>query len=151
MKPNEELKIPQPGEFVRSLGRLLRTEEIPQPPLTDYIFEQVTATVGAMVNGIQVNSYGTFWDHGGEGSAVRSAIEEAKKVHEQFDGKLTIVVEKETTQVRRRLPEHQQECLYARGYHSFNGLSPVSQLNLPEPVVEVVWSSDNEEPIANSQ
>lgn len=144
MKPNEVLRIPEVGEYVRTLGRLVKVEEIPQPTLVDYIFEEVSATVRSLAGGRPLNEHGSFNEYYGEGTAVEAAIKEARRLHSHYGRSLTFIVERRTEQTRKRLPEYPSECIRAKGIANFVSTDWASQRDLPDPVVEIVWSSDNE-------
>ena len=139
--------MPLVNEYIRGLGRLVAIQEVPVlpvKPVVDYIFEEVTAEMQMMVNGIKVDDLGTLWDHGGLEDSVVSAIEEAKRFVKAY--KLTrksdaeIIVVRVVTQTRKR-PNRECENLYDKTVQHFEHLTTGSHWNVPDPVRTVVWSS----------
>ena len=115
----------------------------PPPPDKDYIFERVEANCELRFKGEVLKEMAGFNDFYGEGSAVKTAIEEmkayAKKRGIDSDSELEVVVVKVTSQFRAKPTDG--ENFYAKEFFNFRSLDIYTHRGLPEPVETVVWSS----------
>lgn len=150
MKDNQ-LKIPEVGEFVRNIGKLIKVETIqppPPPPYTDYIFEEEEARCELRYNGETIKHITTLNDFYGLGAGVTTAITEMKNycrnhnIHPYND--LEVVVIKIIRQYRANKLD--KGAFYSEGYYDFETKGEYSsQRGLPEPTEEIIWSSKNNE------
>lgn len=141
------MRLPEKGEFVRHIGRLVDIEEIqppPQPPpKRDYIFESITAVCEIRFNGETIKELQTLNDFYGLETSVKSAIEEMKefctKKNIGPESDIEVVVVRVAEQCRFRPSKN--ENFYDKQFFYFNYLDYGSRRDLPDPVKTVVWSS----------
>jgi hypothetical protein len=147
-----DLKIPQVGEYIRNVGKLIKVEDelpAPPPPTKDYIFEDIEAKCELYLksNGELLDKLGTINDFYGRETSVTTAIEEmkeyAKKRNITKDSELEVRVTKVVSLTRMK--PINQEAFYAKGYRDFQSREWGSKYQLPDPVETIVWSSKNEE------
>lgn len=146
---SDALKIPEMGEYVRFIGRLVDiVPERPQPPpKKDYILEEVGADIELRFNGERLKGLGSYSDFYGLETSVETAIKEAKEYAERKgigkDSELEVVVVKEVRRYRAR-PTNQ--AIVWTGYRDYAMFQPVDypDYGMPEPVRTEVWSSKNE-------
>ena len=135
-------RIPEVGEYVRSFGTLIDVQDVtpPQAKVTDYIFEDTTATWELRINGRKIQDYSTTCNGGEKDSCVAHAINCAKSLAKSL-GKTDaeIVVVKITTRVRMR--PNGREHFYAKEFQEFQPLHYGRHEGLPEEKREDVWSS----------
>src|SRR5437870_4946695 len=108
-------RLPNIGEHVRSVGTLVSIEDVTPVPVKtlDYIFQLVTARVESRLNGQVISPHVTFNEFYGEGTAVKAAIGEAKKLAESYGpSNVQFVVVKITEHIRKRPSWNQDENFY---------------------------------------
>lgn len=120
-----EPRLPKVGEYIRSVGVLVAIEEIPPkpvPPQIDYIFEQTEARCEMRFKGKGVNVIQTLWDHAGQGSAVKTAIEDMKSYakREEIDPSSDIEVVVVEVKTQYRFKPKDRECFYDRQFFGFD-------------------------------
>lgn len=145
----DKLKLPEIGEFVRNIGKLVKIEDIilpPPQPERDYIFEDIEAICEIFYKGELIKRLCTYNDFYGFGTSVETAIKEMKAY--AFERQITKSSELEVrvTQVvsQTRMKPNGRENFYMKGQGDFEYKPFGSKLNLPEPVATMVWSSKNE-------
>lgn len=148
-----EPKLPEAGEYVPGLGRVISVEDIqppPPPPVREWVVEVVTAEVEVRLNGKPLRHVGpgSFCDANfGEGSCIETAIREARKYcereHIAGDGRLEVVVVK-VIEYRRMVADASGEA----DYYGYRRLNPKSRVfgsgDVPETLRAEVWSSRGE-------
>lgn len=137
---SSDLRIPEIGETIRLVGRLVEIQDVAPPPPPkelDYIFVETTATVQIRANGIKITDECTLNDF--YGSAVDSAIKDAEKLAAQFGPGVEIVVIRNERYYRARPTG--RENFYAKGTVEFERLKHGCRRDLPDDTHEVVWSS----------
>jgi hypothetical protein len=144
-----EFKIPQVGEYVRNVGKLIKIEDVtPMPPPIekDYIFEYIEARCELIFRDEVIQELGTYNDFYGLGTSVETAIKEMKEYAEKKqivkDSELEVRVTKVVSQMRMK-PSN-QDNFYAPEYCDFEYKKVGGDSNLPEPVETIVWSSKND-------
>lgn len=145
---DSEPRLPVVGEFVRTVGTLVRIEVVtppPPPPETDYIFEKIEARCELRLrDGTELKKLQTLNDFYGLETSVETAIEEmeayAQKHNIGPDSDIEVVVVKVTSQCRAQ-PIYDQKNFYDKEFMDFNALPLGSKRGVAEPVEEVVWSS----------
>ena len=143
MDEKKKPRLPEVGEYVRGTGRLVSVEDVtPSPPakVEDWIFESVEAQV--VVQSLTekvIDEKGTYNEFYGEGTAVTTAIEEARKLAEHFGDGVVLVVVKRTS--RHRARPTREENFYAREFMDFKHLDHGCCRGIPEPTEEIVWRS----------
>lgn len=148
-KPDAVLRTPEQGQFVRGLGRLVRSELVPPPPppppVTDYIFEEITARWEVRAGGDVLQVKSTLWDFYGEGTSVSETLAEAKGYAKAKGfgpgSSVEVVAIKIVTQVRKRMTDSPHP--YTEGVAGFQP-SPYPSRGLPPPQESVVWSSQHD-------
>jgi len=143
----KDLKIPQVGEFVRHIGKLVVIETVQPPPPPkpekDYIFEEIEARCELRLNGEIIKHLETLNDFYGLGTSVESAIkamkEYADKRHINKNSDVEVVVMRRVYQVRKRPITRRN--FYSDEYFDFEAIERGATLNLPKPVETVVWTS----------
>jgi hypothetical protein len=143
---DKEPRIPKVGEFVRSIGTLVKIDKVQPPPpklIDEYIFEQIEARIEVRFNGEKLKDLSTFSDFYGVGTSVDSAIKDAKEYSERRgitkDSDLEVVVIKVVSQYRAKVSN--VENYYDKEYHYFDAFSYGCKRDLPEDIETVVWSS----------
>ncbi len=144
---NNQLRLPNIGEFVRNVGTLIKVDEIQPPPpqiVKEYIFEEISARVEIRFNGEQIKYLETLNDFYGLGTSIESAIEDAKGYATSYkinaDNDLEIVVIKIVSQYRAK--QNGRESIYQKEFYNFSSLDTYDrQRDLPEPIETVVWST----------
>jgi hypothetical protein len=134
----KQLKIPEIGETLRHVGKLLRIETIPIEPQIDYIFEDDEYRMELRRCGVVLKTFGSFAD-GYMQSAIVEMVKYAESENIGKDSEVELVVVKVATQYRM-MPTY-QENFYADGYTDFRTLEHGSRRDLPDPVESVIWSS----------
>jgi len=143
---NKELTIPQVGEFVRHIGKLVAIEAIQPPPPKleeDYIFEELEARCELRLNGEVIKHLGTLNDFYGLESCVDSAIKEmeeytsSRNITQNND--VEVVVIRKAYQVRKRPTTRKN--YFSDEHFGFEPIAHGATFNLPEPIETVVWSS----------
>lgn len=132
---------PRPGEYVRHVGKLVRTEDVtpPRVTVTDYIFEQVSATCELRLGDEVVNHIQTLSDWYGEGTAVKTATKEMQAYAAERKlgptSELEVIVIRVAQQLRMRPnpAEFSREPFRSLDYGCLHGL--------PEATETIVWSS----------
>jgi len=135
-----EPRTPEVGDYVRSIGRLLRVEDVtptPPPPVKVYVFEDVTARVEILsASGVLIDERSTYTEFYGEGEAVASAIENAKRIAEELGPGVVVAVRRIVNECRaKRIP----------GWHpsAYDGKFIAMEPFASEPQGdEIVWRSD---------
>jgi hypothetical protein len=135
---SNELKIPQVGEYLRDVGKLIKVEEIvPTQPQKDYIFEDIEYKCDLYLDDELLKSlttYGNFRQHAIDDMSKYCADRKINK-NDRLEMRITEV----KTQVRRQFTS--KESFYNEGYPEFVRKDIGCYLNLPEPVETIVWSS----------
>lgn len=133
-------RIPEVGEFVRGLGKLVAIQEFPPvAPPSDYIFEETECRIESYANGKFIQAFGTFHEHFGEGTAFSNAMADCKKLQKQYGPGIEFRIVKKTWQTRERtthVPNY-----YQNDVMNFAKLEYGSGRDLPQDREEVVWSS----------
>lgn len=140
MSKAADLRMPEIGETVRLVGRLVEIQDVTPPPPPkelDYIFLETTATVQIRANGHIISNEVTMNDL--YGSAVESAINEARKFVKKLGPGVEIVVVRHDKHYRAR-PSGRQD-FYNQGLMGFDRLGDGAKRGLPDDVNTVVWSS----------
>lgn len=135
-------KIPEIGDYVRTVGTLVEIQDVTPPPpnkVIDYIFEDVTAHIAGFINGKKIQDFETFNDFYGKGTAVEHAIIEAKKIARKFGKELEVRVIKITSRTRKR--PNREEGFYDKQFVGFKSLDLGCRYEMPEDIEEVVWTS----------
>lgn len=140
-----DIKIPDIGEYIRNIGKIVDIQEIPQPVLKDYIIEEGEARCELRLNDNLIKKLETINDFYGLDTCIETAIRDMKKYIKDMgidkDSDLEVVVIHVITYHRGR-PTN-RENFYARGYPEFNTLDTGSKWEVPEDIEKVVWSSKN--------
>ena len=138
-------KIPKIGEYLRGHGKLVSVDTVQPPPPKphdEYIFEAIDAKCEVRLNGNTFKNLYTLWDFYGLETSITSAIEEmiayCKNNNITGQSELEVVVVKVKSQHRKILSD--EESFYAKGFADFI-IADIPNLNLPEPIEEIVWSS----------
>jgi hypothetical protein len=141
-----ELKIPEVGEYVRHLGRLVKIEDVtpvPPPPERDYIFEDIEARCELIYRDEVLRHVATFNDFYGFETSVENAIKEMKEYAEKKqitkDSELEVRITKVVSQIRMK-PTNQKN-FYAPIYCDFEYKNIGRDSNLPDPIETIVWST----------
>lgn len=142
-----ELKMPQIGDYIRNVGKLIRIETIPpepQEPIVDYIFEEISAKIELRASWGKIDDITCLNDFYGLESSIQTAIKEAKEYcserHITKDSELEVVVIKEVEQFRKR-PTGKLE-FWNKEYMDFEHLDGYkSTHDLPEKTETIIWSS----------
>jgi len=139
-------KIPQIGEYLRNIGKLVAIEEVVPPPPkieTDYIFEEVEARCELKLNGEVLKHISTLNDFYGLETSVETAIKEMKEYAENRninkDSDVEVVVIKRVYQIRKRALN--RENFWSDEYVDFEAIEHRADRDLPEPIETIVWSS----------
>lgn len=138
-------RMPKIGDYIRLRGELVEIQDVTPPPppvpLLDYIFEDTSATVRAMANGMIVAQHSTFNNWSGRDTCVEAATQYARSLRRRtYKGtNIEVVVVKITT--RYRLRPQRGDYLYDKEFVRFEYLDSGSSWGMPEDVEEVVWSS----------
>ena len=142
---NNPPRMPKIGEKIRMLGELVRIDEpAPVQPPTEYIFKVVGADLELWLNGIPIKSLTSYNDF--YGSAVETAIEEAKKYCERqkitAESDLEVVVF-ETTGHIRSYPDPGNAFIYDKEFVRFTGANKYRPNREPVPssTKRRAWSS----------
>jgi len=139
---NQSLVIPEVGQFLRHIGKLVSIETIQPPPETHYIFEDIEARGELRLNGEVIKHLGTLSDFFGLGTSVKNAIKEMKEYCQQIgitkNSDVEAVVIRVVSQFRTKPIE--RENFYAKGYSDFERVNRWDG-DLPEPTETIVWSS----------
>lgn len=151
---NEQInqRIPEVGEYVRGVGTLVKTEEVPPPPQpppeVDYIFEEITAHCELRLNGKKISEFESLWDAYGKESSVQSAIEAAKEYAKKngigAKSDLEVVAVKECDFARKR--PNDKENFYDKNFKSFDSKERGARWDVPAKIITVVWSSKGATP-----
>lgn len=138
------LKVPEYGETVRGLGKLVRVDTPPPVyPPDEFIFEKIDATTRVLLNGRHLKDLGSFHDI--NGTAVANAIAEAQEyvAENGIDnvGPIEVVVEKRTYYTRRWIHPLRACNFYAKEFVGFvfADRPSVGTDPLPEESTEIVW------------
>ncbi len=149
-KELQKLKIPQVGEFVRPIGKLINIEVVQPPPPkpeTNYIFEEIEARCELRLNDEVLKHLGTLNDFYGLETSVESAIKEMKEyvssrnINKNSD--LEVVVIRKAYQIRKRPIDRYN--IFSKEYHDFEFIEHGATLNLPKPIETIAWSSKGDE------
>lgn len=140
-------RVPKVGEFVRSQGKLVEVRDVTPPveKVEYWIFEVNEARVELRCHGKLINRYSTFNDFYGEGTCLDFAKKEAAKLLESLGitdpaaSDLELVVIKSTFQVRRERTNG--ITFYDAAFVGFNDVRGGIDIELPQPMESVVWSS----------
>ena len=142
------LKIPEVGEYVRNVGRLVAIEIIQPPPppsYKDFIFEDIETHCELRLNGEIIQHLSSLNDFYGLGEGIKQGIREMKRYCSRRNitdkSELEVVVIKFTSQ--RRMKPTNKENYSAEGYTDFECKTYGWKYNLPEDTTEIVWSSKN--------
>lgn len=142
----QEPREPNPGEFVRGVGHLLRVEDVTPPPppkAEDFIFEQVTARIEIRTpKGKVIKSGPVLTEFYGQGTATESAIEEAKRYIDEYAPNVIAVVE---VREQYRFRPTTDRNFYDRQFCGFSMTETGSRHGLPDPAEKEVWRSDQVE------
>ena len=136
----KQLKIPEVGEYLRHVGRLVKIENskpLPPPP-DDYIFEETEYKMFMKRNGEILKGFGAFMDEAKD-DAIKEMTDYAKSHNITKDSEVELVVVEERIQYRMR-PTHRRN-FYAEAYTDFEVIDTGSRRGLPEPKLKVIWSS----------
>jgi hypothetical protein len=136
---------PQPGEYIRHVGKLVRTEDVtpPRVTVTDYIFEQVSAKCELRLGDEVLKHIQTLSDWYGEGTGIATAIKEMK-VH-AIVRKLGPASELEVVVVRVVQQSRMRPNPVEWSREPFRSIDYGCLRDLPEPTETVVWSSKRPE------
>lgn len=138
-----ETRLPEIGEYARGHGVLVEIQDVTPPPppvpVLDYIFEESTAKWEVRANGTVLADGETYTDFYGLGTCVEHAVEAAKRYAAELgESSLEVVVVKTTVRYRKR--PGREENFYDPKFRDFHSLGHGSRWNLPEEVVEEVFS-----------
>lgn len=146
-----EPKLPQAGEYVPGLGRVVTVEDVqppPPPPVREWVVEEVTAEVELRLNGkpIRDASLGSYCDanYGREsciGAATRVAADYCERERIAASSQLEVVVVRCIDYVRMVADPALDYDHY--GYRRLT-YARQSRRDVPEARREVVWSSRGE-------
>jgi hypothetical protein len=148
---NDETKkprLPEIGEWVKMQGTLVRIDIVPPPsqppPETVYIFEREDARIDLLLKGKVLKQLVEYNEFYGQGTAVKSCIEEAKEFCRVNnigpDSDIEVVVMRETDLIGRKVDEGKQPTCYAPGIVPFKNETFYAHGSRRE---EVVWTSRN--------
>jgi hypothetical protein len=156
---NQTPRLPEPGEFVRGIGTLVRTVVVPPPPqpppLTLWVFESVNAQMRVLLHGEQLTEGSTYTDFYGKETSVIAATTDAKKYakrhHITAKSEIEVCVARIVETVARvplRYPDQSSRAnFYDRTFLAFEDGAdaqdgfPREWRGCQERVETVVWSS----------
>ena len=145
MTDNKTPRLPVVGEYVRKFGRVVDIVDLTPPPpnkVVNWIFEYVEADVVVQSkSGVVLVNHSSFCDYYGEGTAVKEAIESAKCCVVHYGEGVVVVVIK-TTKQRQMIPTNEKSFCNS-DFFEFGAVNAWCRVDLPDPVEEVVWRSDN--------
>lgn len=137
-------RLPEVGEFVKGVGRLVGVEIIPPPPqpppTTAFIFEEYGARVDLGRNGKKLDTLIGLDYSGSPDGAVAEARAFASRWCRDNDVTATSEVVVIVPAPRRFAEVHGRENFYAREFSAFEALAR-STSGLPDPVETAVWTS----------
>lgn len=148
MSETEIPKIPDVGDYVRGLGKLVAVEDVtPQvKPMTGYVFEILSATVEMWANGNKLKECVTFNDLGGEESCLKSAVEEAESLIEHYGNGVEFRVMK-NTDYDCKAPWHEGSNFYDSKFRQFRDMAAFhhgniyNHMKVPQSKSELYWTS----------
>ena len=143
---SEAPRLPNIGEYVRNLGRLVAVvEDVPPPsppPTKRYVFEVVSARVEILsMSGVKIDTRESLNDFFGEGSAVTAAIKCAREHTEKLAAGFVVVVVRRIVerQAMRPTPREHEYHPYCHEIRQFDHV--VGHYDTNE-TSEIVWRSD---------
>jgi len=142
MEKRTKPRMPEIGENVRLVGRLIRVETPPPiQPEDEYIFEGTSAAVKVLLNGREITDGGSFNDFYGD--AVATAIKEAKQFCKDNGitktSDLEVIVIKEKTFRRYHRSRDTTPYTYDKRFIRFDRTGTLQ--GIQEDHDEPVWSS----------
>ena len=149
---NVNPRIPNVGEFVRTVGRLIDVKEVtpppPPPPPSEkqYVFEQICARGEVRLNGEVLKNFGTYTDYYGLETSVEKVTEQMR-AYAAANGigpssELEVVVVRIVSYDLRRVGK--EAGFYDKTYVEFKEIPYSQRMVACCPAVERVWWSSRE-------
>lgn len=147
-----KLKIPEVGEYVRGIGRLILVTQNERDGGTDYIFEDVTAKAQACLRGKVLSEFGESWDFIGHLSSVPATYDDAMGWMKKMEVKpleanhVRVVMCRSLSRKRPKTGLADEYCrnFYNHQYRAFEQTSGC-RWRLPENQSITVWDSAESE------
>lgn len=146
MSEKEIPRMPEVGEYVRGIGRLVSVDDITPEvkQMTGYMFEELSATVEMWMNGNKLKECVTFNDIYGFETCLKAALEEVEDLKKQFGDGMEFKIIKHTD-YGCMMPWHEGSNFYDSGFRQFKNVEDFrthyNHLKTPQSKQEEYWSS----------
>ena len=141
---HDNLRLPNVGEFVRGVGKLVSIEvPPPEPPKKHYVFEEIHARCELLLGDEVIKDLGELNDHYGLETGVSTAIKDMEKYAKDHNINEDSVLEVRVVRVVSQCRKHpvNRGNFYAKEFPDFESLEYGSLSGLPDPIETVAWST----------